>query len=138
MFKTALEWCYLENKEQLGSGENEEAGEPVACSYRRILVDFLQWLEFRFRSFNQARNKPESWRNQHILELKNAVIPVLLAIKNVDSQGKQSGIQGGLIGSGKKRKQWRSSSVQNNIVENSADILSQPKKWERKEMGSLF
>ena len=34
MFKTALEWCYLENKEQLGSGENEEAGERVACSYK--------------------------------------------------------------------------------------------------------
>lgn len=34
IFKTTLEWCYSENKEQLGSGENEEAGEHVACSDR--------------------------------------------------------------------------------------------------------
>ena len=32
IFKTTLEWCYSENKEQLGSGENEEAGEHGALS----------------------------------------------------------------------------------------------------------
>lgn len=53
----------------------------MACSDREDAGGLPSVLELRFRSFNQARNKPESWRNQHILELKNAVIPALLAIK---------------------------------------------------------
>lgn len=71
----------------------------------RILVEFLQWLEFGFRPFNQAREEPR--RLEELRYIRATESSYTLAIKNVDSQGKESGIQGGLIRSEKHRKKAR-------------------------------